>query len=379
MSEKERIDIVVPDDVLAENPARRRRLEAAHRLGRPDRVPVIAGENQYICLAARKSTFAQYIRSPEDNLREQILNRKWRFENLRDDTPIPTESMTFRPDLGELRGVEFPMEIIWQEDGPPKCVHPLQSLDDVDRLTVPPPDGALNRRYIAWYHAMRREAERLDVRLNGQPLRIDVTLIHGGGPIPAAFALAGVNLFLWMLVDPDRTHRLMDVVTESHLRCMRYFDQLLGRDGARPIWMGCDTAEMISPGLFEHFVVPYYLRVWAEYPTPPRTFHMCGRIDHLLPLIRDKMRISHLDGFGSVTDRDKLAECMAGRVVLQGGPGHEKLFGASREVAIAECLSYIRTVGRYGGFILQPGGPAPPGTPTERYDVMVEASIRAAE
>jgi uroporphyrinogen-III decarboxylase len=104
-----------------------------------------------------------------------------------------------------------------------------------------------------------------------------------------------------------------------------------------------------------------------------------GRTDHLLPLIRDRMQISHLDGFGSVTDRHRLTECMAGRVVLQGGPGHEKLFAAPHEAAIAECLSYIRTVGRYGGFILQPGGPAPPGTPPDRYDVLVEASMRAAE
>jgi hypothetical protein len=104
----ERIDIVVPDEVLAGNDAMRRRLEEVHRLGRPDRVPVLAGENQYMCLAARGRTFADYIRSPEDNLREQILNRKWRIESIRDDAPLPTESLSFRPDLGVLRGTEQP-------------------------------------------------------------------------------------------------------------------------------------------------------------------------------------------------------------------------------------------------------------------------------
>jgi len=117
---KERIDIVVPDEVLAENDAKIRRLQAAHRLERPDRVPVLAGGNQFMNLAARDRTFGQYIASPEDNLREQILNRKWQIENIRDDAPITTESLTFRPDLGCLRGTEFPIEIVWQEDGPPK-------------------------------------------------------------------------------------------------------------------------------------------------------------------------------------------------------------------------------------------------------------------
>ena len=173
---KERIDIVVPDEVLAENAAKQRRIEEAHRFGKPDRAPVLAGDNQFLCLAARGRTFGQYVASPEDNLREQVLNRKWRIENIRDDAPVPTESLSFRPDLGTLRGTEFPREIVWQEDGPPKCVHPLLLLDDVDRLAVPPPDGGLNARYIEWHREMTRAAENLDVRLNGTRLKIDVTL-----------------------------------------------------------------------------------------------------------------------------------------------------------------------------------------------------------
>ncbi|HUW54998.1 MAG TPA: uroporphyrinogen decarboxylase family protein [Planctomycetota bacterium] len=376
---EDRIDIVVPDEVLAENDAKIHRLEAAHRLERPDRVPVLAGGNQFMNLTARNRTFAQYIRSPEDNLREQILSWKWQIENIRDDAPIPTKSLTFRPDLGCLRGTEFPMEIVWQEDGPPKCVHPLQSLEDVDRLSVPPPDGGLNARYIEWHGLMTRAAERLDVRLNGKPLRIEVTLSQGGGPIPAAFALAGVNLFLWVLEDPARTRRLMDVVTQSHLNCIRHYDALVGRDTAHPIWMGCDTGEMLSPAMFREFVVPYYLRVWEQYPGPPRAFHMCGQINHLLTILRDELRITKLDGFGSVTDRGKLADEMSGRLVLQGGPEPLLIFRGNRDEIVRECVSYIRTVGRSGGYILCPGGGAVPGTPTDHFAWMVEASERAAE
>ena len=376
---KERIDIVVPDEVLAENDAKIRRLQAAHRLERPDRVPVLAGGNQFMNLAARDRTFGQYIASPEDNLREQILNRKWQIENIRDDAPITTESLTFRPDLGCLRGTEFPMEIVWQEDGPPKCTHPLQSLEDVDRLSVPPPDGGLNACYIGWYRRMCVAAERLDVRLNGKPLQIEVTLSQGGGPIPAAFALAGVNLFLWVLEDPVRTHRLMDIVTQSHLNCIAHYDALVGRDAKHPIWMGCDTGEMLSPGMFREFVVPYYLRVWERYPGPPRAFHMCGQINHLLTIIRHEMHITKLDGFGSIVDREKLAGEMSGRVVLQGGPEPLLICNGNKDEIVNECVSYIRTVGRAGGYILCPGGGPVPGTPTEHFAWMVEASMRAAE
>lgn len=356
-------------------------MTAADSLGRPDRVPVLAGDNQYMLLAARGRTFGQYIRSPEDNLREQVLNRKWRIENLRDDQPIPTQCLSFRPDLGTLRGTEFPMEIRWQEDGPPKCVHPLRELEDIDRLLakgLPPPDGALHAKYIDWWRAMGRAAENLDVRLNGQPLRIEVTLAHGGGPIPAAFALAGENLFLWIMEDPDRVEGLMDVVTESHINCIRFFDELAGTKGRTTTWMGADTAEMLSPDQFRRFVVPYYLRVWQKYSGPRRALHMCGRNDHLLEILRDDLRITHNDGFGSVVDRHKLADAMAGRVVLHGGPEPRLIGTGPKEAIISECLSYIRVVGREGGYILSPGGGAVPGTPPEHIAWMVEASIRAA-
>ena len=375
---KERIDIVVPDAVLAENDAKRKLLDAVWKRGRPQRVPVLAGESQYLCLDARGRTFGQYVRSPVDNLREQILNRKWRIESVRDDMPIPTGTLSFRPDMGTLRGTEFEMEIVWQEDGAPKCLHPLHELEDVDRLGVPPPDGALNAKYIDWYHKMRHAAEDFDVRVNGSPLKIEVTLAQGGGPIPAAFALAGENFFLWTLEDPARAHRLMDIVTTSHLNCLEFFDRMVGRDPRHSIWMGCDTAEMLSPAMFREFVVPYYLRVWEKYPGPPRSFHMCGKTDHLLAIIRDELKITDMDVIGSVTDRHKAADALAGRVFLKGGPEPLLICKGDRETITRECVSYIEIMGRHGGFVLVPGGGPVPGTPVEHFAWMVEASKQAA-
>ena len=107
-----------------------------------------------------------------------------------------------------------------------------------------------------------------------------------GGPIPAAFALAGTNLFLWMAIEPDRVHRLMNLVTESFIRCTDYFDQLCGRKNRRSIGLGCDTAEMISEATFKEFVAPYYLRIYEKYPGT-RSLHNCGKSGHLLDSMRD--------------------------------------------------------------------------------------------
>jgi len=372
---KERIDIVIPEAELARNDEKKERLARTRQFERTDRVPAIVNANQWTQLAGRRCTFAEYIRSPRDNLRGQILNYRWRVENIHDDLPIATDTLTIEPDLGCLRGMEFPLEITWLEDGPPKSQHLLTEPEQIDELAVPEPTDGVNGKRIEWYRAMCGLAEDFDVRINGQPLKIETTLTQPGGPIPSAFALAGANLFLWMLMDPDRVHRLMDVVTQSHMQCLAYADELTGRNPVHPVLLGADTAELIGPDTFREFVVPYYLRIWETY-SGSRPFHMCGKVDHLLDILRDELGITYLDGFGFPVDRHLLAQKMAGRVLLRGGMDPVLLKEGPHESIISESMDYVGTVGCKGGFILSIGGGAAPGTPVENLNAIVEASRR---
>jgi uroporphyrinogen decarboxylase len=220
---------------------------------------------------------------------------------------------------------------------------------------------------------MAEAARDFDVRLNGRPLRIRITLNHPGGPIPSAFALAGANLFLWMAMEPERVHRLMDIVTESHMRCIRYFDEMSGRNPEHPALLGCDAGEQIGPDKFRQFAVPYYLRIWEVYKGP-RAFHNCGKSEHLLDIIRDELAITSLDGFGFCVDPDVLAEKMSGRVILSGGPDPSLIKSGPYERIVEESRRYIETLGRRGGYILACGGGAAAGTPVEHFGAMVEAS-----
>ncbi len=371
----ERIDIRVPEPELALNAGKEERLARTRQFLPTDRVPVVIGPNQWMLLKARGRRAGDLVRSPIDNLREQILNEKWRIENIRDDSPIPTESLTFQPDLGCLRGVEFGMDVTWQDDQPPKCDHPLTDPAQIDELEVPDPASGLNATYIEWHEAMAEAASDLDVRLNGEPLQVNVTIAHGGGPIPSAYALAGPNLFLWMATDPDRVHRLMDVVTESHIRCVRFFDESMARDTKHPVAMGADAAEMISPSMYKEFVVPYYVRVWDEYGGP-RGFHNCGKNEHLLDIMCDDLQIDSHNGFGSCVDPAALAERMGGRVVLQGGPEAMLVKTAEPDAVIDECARLIGIVGAHGGYIMT-GSDTAPGAPTQNLNAIVEASRRA--
>jgi hypothetical protein len=375
---KERIDIWVDEAVIAENDLKSERLARTYRLEPADRAPVWVDATFWGLLAARGVTFGEFISSPRDHLRHQILNYKWRIEQFRDDLPVETRRLVFQPDFGALRGTEFPIEVEWLPDQPAKSKHLLTEPEQIDTLPLPDPTGGLNARKIEFYRGMQAAREDFDVRLNGQPLAVDVTISQPGGPIPSAFALCGSNLFLWIKTDPDRVHHLLDLVTKSHLNCIACFDKLTGTHPDHFIWVGADAGDMMSPKTFREFGVPYYNRLWQQYTCPPRIFHMCGRINHLLEIIRDDLKVERLDGFGFPVDRHQLAEKWAGRLVMRGGPHPMLIHDGPAAAILAECESYLRTAGSRGGFILSEGFGLMPGTPPAHVAAMVQASINVA-
>lgn len=370
----ERIDIEVEERELARNPEKRERLRRTRAFEPPDRVPVIVVTNRWTALAARNRTAADYLRSGADNLREQILNAKWRIETVRDDSPVP-ERLEFQPDFGSLRGSQFDVRILWPADGPAVCRPLLTDPRQIDALEAPEPAGGLNARKEAWHREMLEALRGFEVRLNGRPMEVSVTVRHAVAPATSAFALAGQNLFLWMAEEPRRARRLLDIVTESELRCLRYFDRLAGRGAAHPVPQGGDTGEMLSAAMFREFLVPVYGRVWDAYPGP-RMFHNCGRCGHLLEVFRDDLGITTFNGFGHCLDPRALAETMAGRVVLRGGPDPWLVHSGGWDDIVSAAEEYVRCLGRRGGFLLSIGGGAAPGTPPDHYRALVEAARR---
>jgi uroporphyrinogen-III decarboxylase len=373
---KQRVDISVSDGELERNDEKHERLARTFNFEPSDRVPVVFEVQQAVALAARGSTFSTYIQSPRHNLHEQILNYKWRCEHIADDRPIETELLDIEPDFGAQRGVEFPVEIKWTANQAPKVQHLLHEPQEIDALTVPEPDGGFNATRIQWYRDMCLLVDDFDVRINGTSLEVRPTLYQWGGPIPAAFALCGSNLFLWMLTDPDRVHRLMDIITRSHLRCIQFFDEMVGRVERRHLpEVGGDTGEMISPEHFLEFVVPYVKRIWHRYDRW-KTYHMCGKIDHLLDILIEDLGVEFLNGFGFPVDRRNLKEKWAGRVVMRGGLHPDLLLNGTPEAVAAEVSKYIETVGAHGGYIVSDGYGLAPGTPLENLEAVLEAANR---
>jgi hypothetical protein len=316
--------------------------------------------------------FGDYFQNPRAQLEQQLLNQKWLIEHAVDDRVIDTERISVAPDLSTLRGGYFEVDIQWFNDGSASAIPLLREVWDIDRLAVPDVEDGPYGQKVGWYREMVDMASEYVATLNGEPLEIEVTIGSGGGPIPDAYALAGQNLFLWMASDPDRIHRLMDILCTTFIQFQRHVRDL-GGASYDDLGMGCDAGEMLSARMFGEFVVPYYGRCYEAFPGR-RGLHMCGKIDHLVPLIADELEITHLNGFGFPTDPRLLAERMGGSVVMSGGLNPVVLLEGPQAAVEAETVRYLDALASCGGYILQDGNNVAPGTPLDHLAAVVRAS-----
>jgi uroporphyrinogen decarboxylase len=215
-------------------------------------------------------------------------------------------------------------------------------------------------------------ASQYDVTLNGEPLKVRVTIGSGGGPIPDAYALAGQNLFLWMAMYPERVHRLMDILATAFINLQRHVRDLRG-DSYENLSLGCDAAEMLSAEMFREFVVPYYVRCYEAFPGT-RGFHNCAKIDHLVPIIAEELKVTHLNGFGFPASPELLFEWMGGRTVMSGGLNPVLLLEGPTAAIRQACFRYLDVFAPCGGYILQDGNNIAPGTPIENLSTVVQAA-----
>jgi uroporphyrinogen-III decarboxylase len=366
------IEISCPPERLRQNTAKRRRHSACEQFVTVDRAPVVFCISSRYLFHARGIGMGDYYQNPRSQLEQQLLNQKWLIENAVDDRLIDPSTITVAPDLSTVRGGYFPIAIRWFNDGTASTVPFLRTPEDIDTLEMPEPNAGAYGMMIEWYHRMREMADEYRASLNGEPLQIDVSIGSGGGPIPDAYALAGQNLFLWMVQEPDRVHRLLDIVTAAFINLQKYIRDLRG-DTYEHLGLGADGAEMLSAQMFEEFVVPYYLRCYEAFPGR-RGLHNCGRIDHLIPLIAQQLRITHLNGFGFPTDPELLAEWMGGKTVMAGGLNPILLLQGPTEAIKREAFRYLEILSPYGGYILQDGNNVAPGTPTHHLAAVVEAA-----
>lgn len=373
------IEIAVP---IEEIEARRERVEKTRRFETPDRVPVIPAIAHRLMVPQVGVSFRDYYSDPETMLRTQILCQKWLLENVRTDAYSITGAWTgawtdFQNtfEAGSLGcEVHFPDDDIpWVGAGWVKTDDDLRRLEAFDYV-----NNGINARQVAYRRAMIDVAEKYPVRFQGGPVfypGANPSLTNtSDGPFGVTGDVMGqVEAFTAIYERPEFVHEVLRIVTEKMIQWLDFCAEEMNL--SRPVdfaWTD-DLAVSLSASTFREFALPYNQEMRFHFDGRA-SLHMCGKSDHLLAIFRDDLKIDEFQGFGYQVDLDRVAEEMAGRVVLLGNVSPMLIHEGTPEQVREATRRVIDKLAPHKGLIIQDGSNIPPGTPLENINAMTEAA-----
>jgi uroporphyrinogen decarboxylase len=255
----------------------------------------------------------------------------------------------------------FGARLAWHHDQPP-AIEPLPGgLGQL--LNSPAPDPQVHglmpfilQQYAATERRLLAEGAH-------------VPMVAARGPLTVSGWLLGMSdLMVALMEDPAVVDELLDRVATLIIAWLKAQLAVLARPEG--IMLLDDLVGMISPTLFDRFVVPVFSRIFAEFPGLIKVYHNDTPCPHLLGSFErlgfDVFNFSH------VTDISLVAGRMPNTALMGNvAPLDLMVYGTPDQVfaAALECLR--KTGGRR--LILSAGGGASPGMPAEALDALVAA------
>lgn len=373
------IEIAVP---IEEIEARRERVEQTRRFETPDRVPVIPAIAHRLMVPQVGVSFRDYYADPEIMLRTQILCQKWLLENVRTDAYSITGAWTgawtdFQNtfEAGSLGcQIHFPDDDIpWVGEGWVKSDDDLRRLEAFDYV-----DNGINARQVAYRRAMIDVAEKYPVRFQGGPVfypGANPSLTNtSDGPFGVTGDVMGqVEAFTAIYERPEFVHEVLRIVTGKMIQWLDFCAEEMNLSQPIDFAWTDDLAVSLSAATFREFALPYNQQMRFHFDGRA-SLHMCGKSDHLLAIFRDDLQIDEFQGFGYQVDLDRVAQEMAGRVVLLGNVSPMLIHSGTPEQIREATRQVIEKLAPHRGLIIQDGSNIPPGTPLENINAMTEAA-----
>lgn len=337
-----------------------------------DRVPVMFGVEARYLLDERGVGFLEYFETPENNFYHQLMNFKWRMEHIEDDF-LGSNQINIFPDFQNTSTASLFNEscIEWSDTETPRIIPFINDIEDLRSLKVPDMNSGMALRRKNYIKKFKELAKDTIVTVNGENIPINIMMGWQESMFTGALAMLGENLLSWLLEYPDEMKEFFDMMTDT---CILYEKEMMKlteekRDGSDTI---LDGAEMISPVLFKEFIVPYYNKFYAAFKGRRRGTHNCGNILHLLPLIRDELKITYFNGFGYVIPAEKMAEIAGNSFRYSGGINPMTIWSGSNDEVENEVRSYVKALGPYESYMVCDGYNIAPKTKIERLNGIVK-------
>jgi len=225
-----------------------------------------------------------------------------------------------------------------------------------------------HRRYQAFYEHFKTTQDNL--RGKGA-----ICIAGPDQPLVSLFRVREPQDLIFDLIDePERMTDLLDLL---HQRALEGYRQIAAGPGlAVETGMAFITTQLISPRLFEHFILPYLAEYTQVLHRAGKILicHMCGHIRHLLPLLRE----AGVDGVDSLTnppigdtELEEYWRILGDQAILQAGLDVNVLQQSSVEQVRLHAQDVLnRCQGR--SLILRSADEVPNGTPAENLMAVAE-------
>jgi uroporphyrinogen-III decarboxylase len=369
------IDIDYP---LEKMEASRRRLEARNRFRYVDRVPVQFGLWGRYFTPIFKYRYLDFFRDVETQYQWLLQFAKYRIENIPEDFCLEPVIWVHPFFDNVIPPSAHGGEVGWVEDGPPRAIPVIHSVEQMERFEVAAPDAGLRGKAIEWWQRMKELAAETKVTFAGREGRVDVEPLALGflSAHMIAIDLVGENFYWWLLEYPEACHRFLDKITQA---------EILSEDNTRKIdprprtffALAEDSAQIMSPELFQKFCIPSDDVLFKRYGDSipfGRTIHMCGRSAHLHRTLKEDLKMKSFWLFGYLVPPKVAAANLGGTTLMWGNISPMLMKDGSQDAVKQAAHECIDAIGPCGGLLLGDGANVCPDTPLESFRTIMSAA-----
>ena len=354
----------------------RKRMRARGEFRYVDRVPVT------YCVVPRffaplfNVRYIDLFKDVETHYYWQLQFAKYRIENIPEDSCTWPGIMVHPYFDNVIPPSGHGGEVGWSDDGPPRAIPVIKTVEQMERFEVAKPDTGLRGKSIEWWHRMKELAADTKVTFNGKDGRVEVGALFLGSLSPHMIAvdLVGEDFYWWMLEYPEACHRFLRKITEGEILSEENTRRIDPRPRGEHLGIAEDSAQIMSPEMFKEFCVPHTKTLFDKYGRKGRGIHMCGESRHLHKVLKEDLKMTSFDIFGYLVPPKVIAENLGGTTLLWGNINPMLMKdGAPCDVkrAAMECIEWM---GPCGGFMLGDGANVCPGTPLENFRAIMQAS-----